>query len=65
MARFTRKIEPNLPFDFCDRCHYFKMRLTKITEDGATGKYDYFADCEHADICVNSVRMAKEEEYES
>lgn len=55
-------IDPMLPFNFCDGCRFFELRVEKIVEDGK--EIIIAADCYHAEVCINAVRLSKREEEE-
>ena len=63
MARFTIKmdVEPQLPYDFCDKCKMFKLRTDILYEND---KPFVFADCENSGVCINVIKLAKEADYE-
>ena len=61
MARFTKKIESIVPFEFCDKCGFYEESIEKLFEDN---RPTLFVSCKNAEICLNALRLAKVEEYD-
>lgn len=57
------QIDPNLPFNFCDRCRFFELRTEKVYENDKS--IIIAADCYNAEVCINAVKLAKREEEET
>lgn len=57
------KIDPYLPFSFCDGCRYFELREETVKDD--SGRTVIIAqDCYNAEVCMNAVYLSKREEEE-
>lgn len=57
------KIDPYLPFSFCDKCRFFELRTEKVELDN--GSVIVAADCYNAEVCINAIKLYKREEEEA
>lgn len=54
--RYALKIEPSVPFSFCDGCRFFDLRTEEIFIDD---QKEIVGMCDNEDICVNAVRLSE------
>ena len=62
-VKAMEKIDPYLPFSFCEKCRFFDLR-EEPEKDDCGNTVVIAQDCYNAEVCINAIKLAKREEEE-